>query len=63
MNRREMLAAGIRRLARVLPGLAPGKRPGLGAGGRKTPPRRDALSFPARRPAPADSPIKPLQED
>lgn len=63
MNRREMLAAGIRRLARVLPDLASGKRPGLGAGGRETPPRREALSFPARRPVPADSPTKPLEED
>jgi hypothetical protein len=54
MNRREMLAAGFRQLARALPGLT--RKRSLGAfltGVSPSPPPREALSFPKKAAEPA----------
>lgn len=64
MNRREMLAAGFRQLARALPGLT-GKR-GLTTrltGVSPAPPPPEALSFPEQMREPALPGPKPFKED
>lgn len=65
MNRREMLTAGFRQIARTLPGLAKANRslaPWLNAAA-PAPPPPEALSFPPQVREPAPDGQKPFKED
>jgi len=64
MNRREMLAAGIRQLARALPGLNTKRSLGtLLNGVPLAPPAREALSFPKPAEEPAREGQNSVKED
>ncbi len=64
MNRREMLTAGLRQLARALPGLATTKSLGaLLTGGAPVAPHQETLSFPSKVQEPAAAAPKPIVKE
>jgi hypothetical protein len=65
MNRREMLAAGFRQLARAMPGLVTNKSlgPWLTGSLAGTSPPSEVLSFPKKSKEPAPQGPEPYKED